>query len=404
MKICDITNFYHEKSGGVKTYLHQKMEYIGRCRSDEHLVIVPGPVNAERWIHKSLLCRIKAPELPLARPYRLITDLWRVNYIIERFQPDIIEVGCPYFLPWAIAARRKNSFCLVGFYHSDFPRAYVRPAAGRIGKMPAALLEKGAFAYVRSMYRRMDLSLAPSSFAASALYLHGVKSVRVLPLGVDLDNFHPRFRLRQFGTRLGIPPGSLLLLYVGRFAPEKGLEVLRRAFESLADREPGRYHLLLIGEGPLGDCLREWAAERGDVTVGGYLQGRMLAEAYASADLFVTAGRAETFGLTILEAQASGLAVVAAASGAAPEAVAPRAGVLVEPGDPVALAAAVAGMAGQNLRELGWKARKHMEVYYGWDKTFTRLFTYYEQLMSQPLLQLAAAAPSGATVRRIAGE
>ncbi|MBE3588513.1 MAG: glycosyltransferase [Thermoanaerobacteraceae bacterium] len=403
MRICDITNFYHEKSGGVKTYLHRKIDYIARYRCDEHLVIVPGPVDSVKREGRSVICRVGSPELPFARPYRLMVNLWRVNRLVEQFRPDLVEVGCPYFLPWAIAARRKAGFKLVGFYHSDFPRAYVRTTSRIIGEIPAAVLERGAFAYVRAMYRRMDLTLAPSLAAASTLALHGVKGVQVLPLGVDLEHFHPRRRTQRLRLRLGISPERILLLYVGRFAREKGLDVLQQAFAHLARQYPGRFHLLLVGEGDLGGVLREWAAERDDATVWGYLQGKELAEVYASADLFVTAGRAETFGLTILEAQASGLAVVAVATGAAPEAVAPGTGRLVVPGDPAAMAGAIAALAGQNLRTLGLQARRHMEVGYGWENTFNRLFAHYMKLLGCRSREREAALSSGATGRRIAG-
>ncbi|MCL6448789.1 MAG: glycosyltransferase [Armatimonadetes bacterium] len=403
MRICDLTNFYHPKSGGVKTYLHQKMAYLARFRTDEHLVIVPGSVNAEEKHGRSTVCRIRAPELPGSGSYRLIFNTGRVNALIRKFRPEIVELGCPYFLPWALAARRGYGFYLAAFYHSDFPRALARSASRLAGKIPGALLEKSAAAYVRAMYRQTDLTLAPSPETAARLGSLGVPGVRVIPLGVDLDHFHPRHRRLRLRLRLGLSSGQVLLLYVGRFTREKGLSVLRQAFESLTVRYPGRYHLLLIGEGPLGDELRNWAAGRGDATVGGYLQGKQLAEVYASADLFVTAGWAETFGLTVLEAQASGLPVVAVTSGAARQTVASGAGALVESNDPLGFAAAVARLAGRDLPTLGCLARRHVEENYGWEKTFRQLFDLYEKLPANRLPALPEApAGSGATGRRTA--
>ncbi|MBC7325261.1 MAG: glycosyltransferase [Moorella sp. (in: Bacteria)] len=403
MRICDLTNFYHGKSGGVKTYLHQKMAYLARFRSDEHLVIVPGPANAEEKYGRSTICRVRAPELPGSGAYRLIFNTGRVNALIREFRPEIVELGCPYFLPWALAARRRYGFRLTAFYHSDFPHALARSAARLAGKIPGALLEKSAAAYVRAMYRRTDLTLAPSLDAAARLSSLGIPGVQVIPLGVDLEHFHPRHRRLRLRLRLGLSSQQVLLLYVGRFTREKGLDVLRRAFESLTARNPGRYHLLLIGEGPLGDELRNWAANRGDVTVGGYLQGKQLAEVYASADIFVTAGWAETFGLTILEAQASGLPVAAVTSGAARQTVAPEAGFLVEANDPLSFAAAVARLAGRDFRTLGCLARQYVEVNFGWEKTFCQLFSLYEKLLTNRLrTRPETPAASGATGRRIA--
>jgi alpha-1,6-mannosyltransferase len=202
---------------------------------------------------------------------------------------------------------------------------------------------------------------------------------------VDTGRFHPHRRRGWLRNRFGLGEGRLLLLFVGRFSKEKGLTRLFRSFELLSQREPGRYHLLFVGAGPLGGELEGWASSRSDVTVWGYLQGQALEEVYASADIFISPGTAETFGLTLLEAQASGLPVIAGASGAAPELVAPGAGVLVDPGDPEAIAAAVSLLAGQNLSELGWQARCFVEERYSWKSTFDKLFQEYEELTRETL-------------------
>lgn len=391
MRVCDLTIFYHQQSGGVRTYIHEKIRYLAHRRNgDAHLVIVPGEKDLELRQKHSRIQFLKGPVVPFARPYRVILHLVQVYRLALSFRPDVIEVGCPYIFPWiAMLVRRRarqggHPGCrLVGFYHSDFPSAYLRLRNKLLGEIIEALLRQLAFRYVRLIYRRMDLTIAPSPAIAAFLARCGVERVQVVPLGVDTGKFHPRCRRPWVHSRLGLSQGQVLLLFVGRFSKEKGLAYLFKAFDLLTQREPGHYHLLFVGAGPLGEELESWASRRSNVTVWGYLQGQSLAEVYASADIFISPGTAETFGLTILEAQASGLPVITGASGAAPELVAPDAGALVDPRDPEAIAAAVSHLAGQNLSELGWRARCFTEQHYSWNSTFDKLFQSYEQLTGQ---------------------
>jgi len=123
---------------------------------------------------------------------------------------------------------------------------------------------------------------------------------------VDLSRFDPARRAR--------PPGDerIDVLYAGRLTEEKGVGLLADAFELAHDLDP-RTHLVLAGGGPEEEALRERLGAR--ATFLGWLQGDALARAYASADVFLFASRTDTFGQVILEAQASGLPVVAVAEG-----------------------------------------------------------------------------------------
>lgn len=111
-------------------------------------------------------------------------------------------------------------------------------------------------------------------------------------------------------------PGSLPhgfnVLYAGRLTSEKGIWLLADAFLAARRREP-RLHLVLAGGGPEEADLR---TRLGDAaTFLGWLEGEALARAYASADLFLFASQTDSFGQVILEAQASGLPVVAVEAG-----------------------------------------------------------------------------------------
>ena len=121
-----------------------------------------------------------------------------------------------------------------------------------------------------------------------------------------------RALLARQARRAAMLPGELSVLYAGRLTREKGADLLADAFLAARERDP-RLHLCLAGGGPEEDVLRERLGEH--ATFLGWLEGDALARAYASADLFLFASRTDTFGQVLLEAQASGLPVVAVAEG-----------------------------------------------------------------------------------------
>ena len=133
------------------------------------------------------------------------------------------------------------------------------------------------------------------------------------------------------------------VLYAGRLTREKGAGLLADSFLAARARDP-RLHLLLAGGGPEEDALRARLGR--SATFLGWLTGDELAAAYASADLFLFCSATDTFGQVILEAQASGLPVVAVAAGGPAELVKDgRSGVLC-PARVDDLAGAVVSLAG----------------------------------------------------------
>ena len=164
-------------------------------------------------------------------------------------------------------------------------------------------------------------------------------------------SFRPAGASRDLRAELGLPPETRLLVFAGRFSAEKNIPVLLEAFRVLG----APYHLLLIGGGDGG--------RSGNVTRLPYCRdNRELAGYIRAADAFVHAGTHETFGLVILEALACGRPVVAMRAGAVPELLDERAGILAEPHDDAAtaaanLAAAIAALYERDLDALGAAAR-----------------------------------------------
>lgn len=128
---------------------------------------------------------------------------------------------------------------------------------------------------------------------------------------------------------LSLPEDKVVILYVGRISWEKNLKVLVESFKKMNHEE---FHLVIVGDGPAKQTIQNLLEPTGGVTFTGYLNGQKLAEAYASADIFAFPSVSETFGQVVLEAQASGLPVVAMQAEGVKEIVIDGiSGVLVDP-------------------------------------------------------------------------
>ncbi|EQD63109.1 glycosyl transferase, group 1 family protein, partial [mine drainage metagenome] len=124
---------------------------------------------------------------------------------------------------------------------------------------------------------------------------------------VDTRLFNPARRDAALRAQWGVDAHTPVAIYVGRLAPEKNLALAVRAFQAFAARNPkARY--VWVGEGPQRAAL---AAAHPEFIFSGVQRGEVLASHYASADAFLFPSLSETFGNVVLEAMASGLAILA---------------------------------------------------------------------------------------------
>jgi glycosyltransferase involved in cell wall biosynthesis len=222
---------------------------------------------------------------------------------------------------------------LAGSYHTELT-AYAQLRSGDPRVVLGMQLALGAF------YGQCGIVLSPSAAADATLGELGVEPDRIgrWDRGVDVARFSPAKR-----DPSRFPVDRVNVLYAGRLTREKGVDLLADAFLAARAREP-RLHLVLAGGGPEEERLRARLGHA--ATFLGWLDGEELAASYASADLFLFCSQTDTFGQVVLEAQASGLPVVAVAAGGPAELIADgRSGLLCTP-RPEALAGAVAGLAG----------------------------------------------------------
>lgn len=352
--------FYTAESGGVRTYLTAKANWLARRTNIEHIVVAPDQIEAKgaRFIG------VPSLPIPYARGYRMPLSCRIAARKIQQLQPDLIEVGDPYQLAWAaLRVRDRTAVPVVGFCHSDLPRLI----AHRFGSSA----QRVAARYMQALYRHFDLVLAPSRTMMNKLRDIGISQVRHQPLGVDTRIFCPSRRNPALRRQLGLPPESRLLIYAGRFTHEKKLPLLLDAMRRLGSP----YHLVMVGSG-----ARLPASSR--VT---YLpfQGEAdgLAELIASCDVLVHPGDQETFGLIVLEAMACGIPVVGANAGGISELIDEQTGILVRPGSAGTLAEGISRAYEADIGLLGRQARRKALERYDWNSVIPQLLHQYAGLV-----------------------
>jgi alpha-1,6-mannosyltransferase len=372
--LVDTTMLFAPRSGGVKRYLSAKAAWFGATRPGvRHTLVVPG----DETRRSGGMMTIAAPNLPFADGYRWPTSIRRWADHLVRLRPEVIEAGDPYGPGHAaLEAGDRLGAPVVGFCHSD-PAALAALHLGEWAEPPV----RRRWA---QLFRRFDRVVAPSRHIAERLAFAGVPRVTVQPLGVDTDLFHPdradRGRLRR---RLGLNADCKLLVFAGRAAREKNIEVLLDAAAKLG----ANYHLLLVGAGALarpqeGATFMDFVRDPCDVA-------RLL----ASCDAFVHANDREPFGLVALEAMACGLPMVGVASGGIGELVDDEVGQLAPRATALAIAEAIEALFARDLSAISAAARRRAEDCHSWDATFEALSLLYAELCGAPVRRDSVVVP-----------
>ncbi|MGZ4442842.1 MAG: glycosyltransferase family 4 protein [Nocardioidaceae bacterium] len=329
MRVAIVTESFLPQVNGVTNTVRHTVDRLVET-GHQPLVVAPGPGPADyRGVP---VRRVRSTRLPGYRSFRVGLPDPGLEREIAGFDPDLVHLASPILLGAAAArAARRLGLPTVAVYQTDvagFARQYRIPAGALVGQ------------WVRRVHRDASRTLVPSQASYAQLDALGVDNLHLWRRGVSLDLFGPEhrsdaLRARWTGAAAGTSP--LVVGYVGRLAREKQV----RRLVGLG-RQPG-VRLVVVGDGP----ERAWLQRRlPDAVFTGMLRGPDLARAFASLDVFVHTGEAETFCQTIQEAQASGAAVVAPAAGGPLDLVQPgRTGLLYDPRDPESLHACVATLA-----------------------------------------------------------
>lgn len=363
MRIVQLANFYGPRSGGLRTALdHLGAGYTGL--GHEVVLVVPGPRAADERLPTGIRrITVAAPRLPGTGGYRAV-DRWRVQRLLERLRPDAIEVSDRLTLRGLGAWASRRGVPGVVVSHERLDRLLTQfllpgPAARRVADLANARL---AAAY--------DTVVCTTAFAAGEFERIGARNVVRVPLGVDLTTFSPLHH--DPSLRRSMAGGAdALLVHCGRLSPEKHPE---RSIDTVAAlRDAGhRVRLVVAGDGPRRPVLERRAAGL-PVTFVGFVPDRArLARLLASADVSLAPGPHETFGLSALEALASGTPVVVSESSALPEIVGGSGAAAVD--SPAAFAAGVVTLLAADEDGRRARARARAELF-SWPESVTRMLT-----------------------------
>jgi len=360
-RILQVANFYASHSGGLRT----TVDALGRAYVDaglERVLVVPGPADADENTPAGRRITLRGPRVPGMGGYRALAGTGGVRAVLAELPPDHLEVSDKCTLAGLGSWAARNSVRAVLVSHERFD-AILAPRVP-----PGFPLGACADWWNRRLARGFDVIVTPSAFAAAEFTRIGATNVSVVPLGVDLDVFHPRARERP--VDVNGDDNEVSLVCVGRFSREKRPDV---AIETLrAVRAAGvSARLWMVGDGPRRAALEAHAHDLPVVFTGHVHDRRELATLLARADVALAPCPYETFGLAALEALASGTPVVAPDRGAVPEIV--QAGLGAATGavaapDPASLATAVVDVL-RRPRDAARRAARARAEQYPWIRT-----------------------------------
>jgi len=311
MRYAIVSETYPPEVNGValtvhalETGLRARGHQVGMIRprqADEHIDGKHSKPMNQTLVRGAPLPRY--PGLRFGLPAgRTLAALWRKQ------RPDAIYVATEGPLGWsAVRTARKLGIPATTGFHTRFDEYIERYGAG--------FLTPVAFAWMRRFHNMADATIVPTDQLADFLRSRGFREVQVLRRAVDTKLFDPARRDRALRASWGLGDDALAVMYLGRVAPEKNLDLAIAAFRAIQKQQPSA-RFVWVGDGPARAAIE---AAHPDFVFAGVQRGEMLARHFASADLFVFPSLTETFGNVTLEAMASAVPTVAFDYGAARE-------------------------------------------------------------------------------------
>ena len=344
MRIVDVCAFYAPRGGGVRTYIERKLA-AAPAAGHEMVVVAPGrATGTERRGPGARIEWLASPRFPLDRRYGYFDDGARLHRLLDRLQPDVVEVSSPWrsasmVAEWQGSARR------VLMMHADPLSAYAYRWFGRVAERDT--IDRGFgwyWRHLRRLDRRFDAVVSASDSLSRRLREGGLGHVVTNPMGVEPGIFSPSLRDEGLRARLlercALPRDATLLLGVGRHAPEKRWPmVIDAAMAAAAHRPIG---LVLVGEGRDTPKIIGRIGDNPHIRLLSPIRDRAaLARTMASADALLHGCEAETFCIVAAEARASGLPLIAPDEGGASDQARASFGLTYRAGSAVSAAAAI---------------------------------------------------------------
>jgi glycosyltransferase involved in cell wall biosynthesis len=387
-RVALFTGAYNHIADGVSLTLNRLVAHLERKGAAVRVfapTVEDPPVD-----HAGTLVPVRSVRAPGRPDYRVALGLsCAARKELKAFRPNLFHVATPDLLgrsarKWA----RRWGVPLVASYHTHFSSYLKYYGLG--------LLEGALWAYLRRFYRPCRHIYVPSPSMAEVLRHRGVTGgLRLWQRGVDTTRFSPNQRSLEWRRARAIGDDEVVVSFVSRLVREKGLDVFAEVVEGLHARGvPCR--CLVVGDGP---ARREMEARLPETaTFTGHLEGKALARAYASGDVFLFPSDTETFGNVTLEAMASGLPTICAdATGSSTLVDDERTGLLAPSGNARAFLDATACLVTRTRlrRRMGRAARRRAQRY-DWHAILSRMAGYYDEILNPHRARAQQAAGDGA--------
>jgi glycosyltransferase involved in cell wall biosynthesis len=306
MRYAIVTETYPPEINGVALTV-QSLEDGLRARGHRVELIRPRQ-RRERAMaeHEILVAGIPLPRYPGLRlgvpALRTLAKTWTSQ------RPDAVYVATEGPLGWAaLRVARKLGIPAASGFHTRFDR-YMHDYG-------VPFMQGPALRWMRHFHNLADTTLVPTQELRRFLENNGFASVSRLPRAVDTALFDPARRDPALRAQWGLREEDPMVVYLGRIAAEKNLDLAIRAFRAI-QRDCPSARFVWVGDGPERASIER---EHPDFVFCGMQRGETLARHFASADLFLFPSLSETYGNVTLEALASGVPTVAFDYGAAHE-------------------------------------------------------------------------------------
>ena len=375
LRVAIVTESFLPHVNGVTNSVLRVLEHL-KAEAHEAVVICAGKSDDQPSDYLGFpIDRVPSIPMPGYRQVRIgLTTRRRVVDELEAFQPDVVHLASPFVLG-AVAARAAQHMGVpvVSIYQTD--------VAGFASGYGLRLASDAMWAHIVRIHERCDFTLAPSRPSLQDLAGHDIPRVELWPRGVDSQRFHPDKASASLRSLIA-PNGEVIVGYVGRLAREKQIDAL------VALVGMPNVRLVVVGEGPYRPELERMLPQAEFL---GFLAGEELATAVASLDVMVHTGEHETFCQSVQEALASGVPVVAPASGGPLDLVhSGLSGFLYEPGNPSDLANKVNVLVQDSAmrKQFSAAARESVE-HRSWHAVCEQLMDFYRRAIDAHAAKVA---------------
>lgn len=322
LRIAVVTETWPPEVNGVALTLAKLVD--GLCQRNHAVQLIrPRQDKNETALAQEDMSELLLTGLPIPRYPQLKLGLPSKKALIRAWtlrRPDLVHIATEGPLGWsALQATRRLRLPVTSDFRTNFHSYSKHYGVG--------WLRKPIVAYLRKFHNNTACTMVPTHLLKNELQKLGFDNLRVVARGVDTGMFNPKHRSEALRQSWGADENTLVLLSVGRLAPEKNLDLVAKTYQTLRAAQ-GPVRLVFAGDGPYRDALQ---ARCPDAVFLGMCDHQTLSTVYPSADLFLFPSLTETFGNVTLEALACGTPVLAFDGAAASELVqADRNGWLVQ--------------------------------------------------------------------------